>query len=72
MKDENDTSVPMTHDGYLKLYQLKWKPDFCHTLKQAFDVLLIDEAQVSWQQCGRWEVLLDWIFLVSQQWPTSP
>ena len=53
MKDENDTSVPMTHDGYLKLYQLKWKPDFCHTLKQPFDVLLIDEAQVSVERVGR-------------------
>lgn len=32
--------LPMTHDGYLKLYQLS-RPD----LSQAFDLLLFDEAQ---------------------------
>lgn len=32
--------LPMTHDGYLKLYQLG-RPD----LSQAFDLLLFDEAQ---------------------------
>ena len=49
MKDEMDPSVPMTHDGYLKLYQLHPKPDFAHTLRKTvpFDVLLIDEAQVN-------------------------
>ena len=49
MKDEKNGAVAMTHDGYLKLYQLCWKPDFAHTLKKTvpFDILLIDEAQVS-------------------------
>lgn len=40
MIDLNDTSVPMLHDGYLKLYYLT-KPDF--SLK--YDGVLADEAQ---------------------------
>ena len=49
MKDEQDSAVSMTHDGYLKLYQLKYNPDVNHTLRKwgPFDVLLIDEAQVT-------------------------
>lgn len=35
-----DGDLPMTHDGYLKLYQLG-RPD----LSQTFDLLLFDEAQ---------------------------
>ncbi|WKN20564.1 UvrD-helicase domain-containing protein [Azotobacter vinelandii] len=40
MKDLNDTGVQITHDGYLKLYQLS-QPD----LSQRFDCILLDEAQ---------------------------
>eukprot|EP00466_Bigelowiella_natans_P009130 jgi/Bigna1/87658/estExt_fgenesh1_pg.C_220195 len=40
MKDRNDKKVGMTHDGYLKLYQLS-KPD----LSRDYDVILVDEAQ---------------------------
>lgn len=40
MKDLADTGMPITHDGYLKLYQLS-KPD----LSQRFDCILLDEAQ---------------------------
>jgi superfamily I DNA/RNA helicase len=39
MQDENDSSVPMPHDGYLKLYQLS-APDL-----SKYDYLLLDEAQ---------------------------
>jgi F-box protein 18 (helicase) len=40
MNDVNDTSVPMIHDGYLKLYQLSY-PDW----SQKWNCILIDEAQ---------------------------
>ncbi|MFS2159669.1 UvrD-helicase domain-containing protein [Pseudomonas sp. Pseusp122] len=40
MVDLQDRSVSMTHDGYLKLYQLS-KPD----LSQRFDAVLLDEGQ---------------------------
>ena len=40
MKDLQDTSMLIPHDGYLKLYQLS-KPD----LSQRFDCILLDEAQ---------------------------
>lgn len=40
MTDPADTSVQITHDGYLKLYQVS-KPD----LSQRFDCILLDEAQ---------------------------
>lgn len=55
MKDVNDLSVPMLHDGYLKLYQLS-KPIL------PYDLILLDEAQdtnpvlaaiVSAQQCPK-------------------
>lgn len=39
MKDVNEKKVLMTHDGYLKLYQLS-KPSL-----QEYDCILIDEAQ---------------------------
>ncbi|XP_076469328.1 F-box DNA helicase 1-like isoform X1 [Babylonia areolata] len=39
MKDLDDERVKMTHDGYLKLYQL-WQP----TLNN-YDIILVDEAQ---------------------------
>jgi len=39
MKDLDDKEVPMTHDGYLKLYQLS------RPVLSGFDCLLIDEAQ---------------------------
>ena len=53
MKNEDDPAVSMTHDGYLKLFQLKYDPDLNHTLRQwgPFDVLLIDEAQVRGMCC---------------------
>ena len=38
MKDENDRNIGMTHDGYLKLYQLS-KPIL------NYDYILLDEAQ---------------------------
>ncbi|WP_337160401.1 UvrD-helicase domain-containing protein [Pseudomonas putida] len=40
MTDLQDSAVQITHDGYLKLYQLS-KPD----LSQRFDCVLLDEAQ---------------------------
>ncbi|MBI6855536.1 ATP-dependent helicase [Pseudomonas cichorii] len=40
MVDLSDRQVPMTHDGYLKLYQLS-RPD----LSQRFDAILLDEGQ---------------------------
>jgi hypothetical protein len=40
MKDSNDTALPMTHSGYVKLYQLS-RPD----LSRAYDVIMLDEAQ---------------------------
>ncbi|ELQ08651.1 hypothetical protein A988_21337 [Pseudomonas syringae BRIP39023] len=40
MVDINDRSVPMTHDGYLKLYQMS-QPD----LSQRFGAILLDEGQ---------------------------
>lgn len=40
MTDLQDTAVQITHDGYLKLYQLS-KPD----LSQRFDCVLLDEGQ---------------------------
>jgi len=55
MKDRFDTDVPITHDGYLKLFSLS-KPQL------AFDVVLLDEAQdcnpaiadiVASQSCAR-------------------
>ncbi|PVD25065.1 hypothetical protein C0Q70_15563 [Pomacea canaliculata] len=39
MKDLQDTRVRMTHDGYMKLYQLS-KPKL-----SGYDVILVDEAQ---------------------------
>ena len=42
MVDTADASVPMTHAGYLKLYQLS-KP----CLSRDFDMVLLDEAQDS-------------------------
>lgn len=57
MKDRNDASLKMTHDGYFKLFQLS-KPD----LSLEFDVILGDEWQdtnpvthalVSAQQCRK-------------------
>ncbi|KAK6176078.1 hypothetical protein SNE40_014433 [Patella caerulea] len=39
MKDYNDKKIGMTHDGYLKLYQLQ-EPQLSD-----YDVILIDEAQ---------------------------
>lgn len=39
MKDFNERKVVMTHDGYLKLYQLS-RPKL-----KDFDCILIDEAQ---------------------------
>ncbi|ESO99456.1 hypothetical protein LOTGIDRAFT_113635 [Lottia gigantea] len=39
MKDYNDRQVGMTHDGYLKLYQL-YNP-----VLSGYDIILIDEAQ---------------------------
>ena len=41
MKDLNDRSLQLPHDGYLKLYQLR-KPRLDPS---KYDVLLIDEAQ---------------------------
>lgn len=55
MKDLNDPSVPMLHDGYLKLYQLS-RPLL------PYDIILLDEAQdtnpvlaaiVAGQQCPK-------------------
>ncbi|RMP40366.1 hypothetical protein ALQ26_04546, partial [Pseudomonas amygdali pv. lachrymans] len=40
MVDINDRSVPMTHDGYLKLYQMS-QPDLSHR----FGAILLDEGQ---------------------------
>ncbi|MFJ5299204.1 UvrD-helicase domain-containing protein [Pseudomonas sp. NPDC088368] len=40
MMDLDDRSVSMTHDGYLKLYQIS-RPD----LSQRFDAILLDEGQ---------------------------
>lgn len=40
MQDEQNTDVPMPHDGYLKLYQLS-NPD----LSPFYDIILLDEAQ---------------------------
>lgn len=40
MADFNNTALMMTHDGYLKAYQLS-KP----TLDKKYQVILIDEAQ---------------------------
>lgn len=40
MKDSNDSALPMTHSGYVKLYQLS-RPD----LSRAYDVIMLDEAQ---------------------------
>lgn len=39
MKDLKCTNVKMSHDGYLKLYQLS------HPKLKNFDCILIDEAQ---------------------------
>lgn len=39
MKDLRNPNVPMTHDGYLKLYQL-YRPRLSN-----YDCILIDEAQ---------------------------
>lgn len=39
MIDLNNKNIKMTHDGYLKLYQIK-KPQLTK-----YDVILIDEAQ---------------------------
>jgi superfamily I DNA/RNA helicase len=39
MQSQKDKSMPMTHDGYLKLYQLS-KPDLSR-----YDCILLDEAQ---------------------------
>lgn len=38
MKDENNTYIPMLHDGYLKLYQMS-------SPKLDYDIILFDEAQ---------------------------
>ena len=42
MKDRDDREMPMTHDGYLKLYQLS-KPD----IAKDYDMIMVDEAQDS-------------------------
>jgi len=42
MKDKDDRAMPMTHDGYLKLYQLS-NPD----ISKEYDMIMIDEAQDS-------------------------
>lgn len=39
MKDLRNPNVPMTHDGYLKMYQL-YRPRLSN-----YDCILIDEAQ---------------------------
>jgi len=39
MKDQGDREFPITHDGYLKIYQLS------RPILSGFDCLLIDEAQ---------------------------
>ena len=39
MKDLRDERVKMTHDGYLKLFQLS-KP-----MLGSYDIILVDEAQ---------------------------
>jgi F-box protein 18 (helicase) len=42
MKDKDDKAMPMTHDGYLKLYQLS-RPD----ISKEYDMIMVDEAQDS-------------------------
>lgn len=42
MADIEDSEIPMTHDGYLKLYHLS-KPD----LASEYDMIMVDEAQDS-------------------------
>ena len=39
MKDFNNKRLPITHDGYLKVYQLQKR------LIYGYDCILIDEAQ---------------------------
>ena len=43
-----DGSVKMTHDGYLKLFQLLVRVDFATAMgiSKPFDAILVDEAQV--------------------------
>jgi F-box protein 18 (helicase) len=57
MKDKDDKAMSMTHDGYLKLYQLS-DPD----ISKEYDMIMIDEAQdsnpavvdlVNKQQCAK-------------------
>ena len=40
MCDRSVTSIPMSHDGYLKIYQLRGRP-----LAERFDLIIVDEAQ---------------------------
>jgi F-box protein 18 (helicase) len=44
MQNINDKQYKMSHDGYLKLFQLR-KHLYTHTVRDDYDVLLIDEAQ---------------------------
>jgi len=45
MQDLNDKTC-MTHDGYLKLFQLRVRVDFATAMNsEPFDVILVDEAQ---------------------------
>lgn len=46
MQDLRNKYIGMSHDGYLKLFQLKESVDFATTISKApFDVILVDEAQ---------------------------
>jgi len=57
MKDREDNALPMTHNGYLKLYHL-----CTPRLHESYDIILLDEAQdtnevirdlVLSQKCGK-------------------
>ena len=45
MKDESNKACPMSHDGYLKLYQLSPNPDMARSTKKFYGEILVDEAQ---------------------------
>ena len=50
MKDPSVDFPPMSFDGYLKLFQLQSRVDFAEAInfEWQFDVILVDEAQVSY------------------------
>ena len=59
MKDLNNRSIRMKHDGYLKLFQLLVRVDFAAAMgiSEPFDAILVDEAQVICPVCFVFKIL---------------